>query len=145
MLKTFLGMTQTPHATLAKPMRLAPSHEGLGSAPLDPLTCLIKSNPPKCPPWLAPLWLTLPPCWQRHHEIYPSCPAPCSRLGLPPRGLLANLLHIRARHASFAMPTSITFSSPFPLVNDLAPTSLKQNPVTVPSRPSQVTKPPSYL
>ena len=39
----------------------------------------------------------------------------------------------------------ITFSSPFPLVNDLAPTSLKQNPVTIPSRPSQVTKPPSYL
>ena len=38
-----------------------------------------------------------------------------------------------------------TFSSPFPLVNDLAPTSPKQNPITAHSHPSRVTKPPSYL
>ncbi|RVW88895.1 Retrovirus-related Pol polyprotein from transposon RE2 [Vitis vinifera] len=51
------------------------------------------------------------------------------------------------RHRDKFSPKAIqsTFSSPFPLVNDLAPTSPKQNPITAHSHPSRVTKPPSYL
>ena len=37
------------------------------------------------------------------------------------------------------------FDNVLPLVSDLAPTSPKQNSVTTPSRPSSITKPPSYL